>query len=93
LRRLHENMRRLRCELWRQRNWLLHHDNALTRTSFFTRESLVKTTWLSSPTHPTFLCSPNQDKAKRPPYLHNWGDRGRIVGGAEYPQNTTSGMH
>jgi hypothetical protein len=27
LRRLRENVRRLRPELWRQKNWLLHHDN------------------------------------------------------------------
>jgi hypothetical protein len=28
LRRLCENVRRLRPEIWRQKNWLLHHDNA-----------------------------------------------------------------
>jgi uncharacterized protein YecT (DUF1311 family) len=39
LRRLRENVRRLRAELSRrQKNWLLHHDNAPTHTSFFTRE-------------------------------------------------------
>jgi hypothetical protein len=26
LRRLRENVRRLRPELWRQKNWFLHHD-------------------------------------------------------------------
>jgi hypothetical protein len=26
--RLRENVRRLRSELWRQKNWLLHHVNA-----------------------------------------------------------------
>jgi hypothetical protein len=52
---LHENVRRLRPELWRQANWLLHHDIALSHTSFFTREFLMKTTQLSSPTHPIFL--------------------------------------
>jgi hypothetical protein len=31
-------MRRLRTELWQQMNWLLHHDNAPSHTSFFTRE-------------------------------------------------------
>jgi hypothetical protein len=41
-RRLRENVRRLRPELWRQRNWLLHHDSALSHTSFFTRECLTK---------------------------------------------------
>jgi hypothetical protein len=32
LRRLRENMRRKRRELWRNHNWLLHHDNTPTRT-------------------------------------------------------------
>jgi hypothetical protein len=42
LRRLAENMRRLRPELWRRKNWLLHHDNAQFHTSFPTREFLTK---------------------------------------------------
>jgi hypothetical protein len=46
--RLRENVRRLRSELWRQKNWLLHHDNAPRHTSIFTRELLTV------PTHPTF---------------------------------------
>jgi hypothetical protein len=29
---------RVRSELWKQKNWLLHHDNAPSHTSFFTRE-------------------------------------------------------
>jgi hypothetical protein len=37
LRRLRENMRRLRPELWPQKNWSLHHDNALSHASFSTR--------------------------------------------------------
>jgi hypothetical protein len=41
LRRLHENLRRLRPELWRQRNSLLHYDNAPSHTSFCTREFLT----------------------------------------------------
>jgi hypothetical protein len=35
LRRLLKNVRRLRLELWRQKNWLLHHDNAPPHTSIF----------------------------------------------------------
>jgi hypothetical protein len=57
LRRLCENVRRLQQELWRQKNWLFHHDDAPSHSSFFTIEFLPKT-WLSSPTHPTFLCFP-----------------------------------
>jgi hypothetical protein len=33
-------VRRLRPELWRQKNWLLHQDNSPYHTSFFTREFL-----------------------------------------------------
>jgi hypothetical protein len=36
--RLHENMGRLLPELWRRKNWLLHHDYAPSHTSFFIRE-------------------------------------------------------
>jgi hypothetical protein len=32
LRRLRENVQRKRSILWRNHNWLLHHDNALTHT-------------------------------------------------------------
>jgi hypothetical protein len=31
-------VRRLRPELWRQKNWLLHHDIAPSHTTFFTRD-------------------------------------------------------
>jgi hypothetical protein len=50
--------RRLRPELWRQRSWLLHHDNSLSHTSFFTGNSWPKTTWLSPPTPPYFSLFP-----------------------------------
>jgi hypothetical protein len=40
-----ENVRRLRPELWRQNNWLLHHDNASSHTSFFTREFFPFPDW------------------------------------------------
>jgi hypothetical protein len=35
LRRLLENVQRLLPEIWRQKNWLLHHDNAPLRIFFF----------------------------------------------------------
>jgi hypothetical protein len=56
LRQLRENVQKLQPELWRQNTWLLHHDNAPSHTSFFTRERLTKSIRLSSPTNPTFLC-------------------------------------
>jgi hypothetical protein len=36
LRRLRENVRRLRLEFEWQKNWLLYQDKAPSRTSFFT---------------------------------------------------------
>jgi histone-lysine N-methyltransferase SETMAR len=39
---LRENVRRLLPELWQQKNCLLHHDNILLHTSFFTKEFLTK---------------------------------------------------
>jgi hypothetical protein len=42
LRRMRENLRRLRHELWRQKNWLLHHDKAPSHTPVFTRGFLTK---------------------------------------------------
>jgi hypothetical protein len=42
LRRLLENVRRLRRYLWRQKSWLLHLENAPSHTSFFAREFLTK---------------------------------------------------
>jgi hypothetical protein len=34
---MRKNVRRLRPELWRQKNWLLHHDRAPPHTLFFSR--------------------------------------------------------
>jgi hypothetical protein len=39
----------------RQKNWLLHRKNGLSHAPFITRECLIETTWLSSPTNPTHL--------------------------------------
>jgi hypothetical protein len=55
-------VRRLRPELWRQKNWLLHHDNAPSHTSFSPENFLPKTIRLSSATHPTFLFSRLKDR-------------------------------
>jgi hypothetical protein len=41
LRRLRENVRRRRHELWREQTWLLHHDNA-PHNSVLTQQFLVK---------------------------------------------------
>jgi hypothetical protein len=44
LRRMRENVRILRPELWRQKNWLLHHENAPSLATFFRRYFLPETT-------------------------------------------------
>jgi hypothetical protein len=42
LRRLRENVRRLRPKLWREQTWLLHRDNAPSHTSVLTQQFLAK---------------------------------------------------
>jgi hypothetical protein len=85
--------------LWQQKNWLLHHDNAPFHTSFFTREFLTKNNMTVIPHPPyspdlapcNFPVSPIKDKTERPPFWHNWGDRGRIAGGPEHCHRTLTG--
>jgi hypothetical protein len=36
--RVHESVQRLCPELWPQKNWLLHHDNAPSHAFFFTMD-------------------------------------------------------
>jgi hypothetical protein len=84
LRRLRENVRTLRPELCRQKNWLLHHDNAPSHTLFFTRDFFfLKATRLPSSNHPTFLFPQLNIKLKGRHF-----DRGRIAGGAEHHHRT-----
>jgi hypothetical protein len=54
LRRQRENERRLRPKPWRQNNWVLHHDNAPSHISFFTREFLTKNNLTVAP-HPPYF--------------------------------------
>jgi hypothetical protein len=71
LRRLCKNVRRLRSEPWRQKNWLLHHDNAPSNTSFFTKELFTKNN-MAVVSHPSyFSLSPIAGKTERPPIWHN----------------------
>jgi transposase len=42
LRRLRENVRRRRPELWREQTLLLHHDNTSSHTSFLIQQFLAK---------------------------------------------------
>jgi hypothetical protein len=58
LRRLHENVRRLRPELWRQKIWLLHHENAPFRTSFSPGNFFAKNNMAMVPHPPYFSLFP-----------------------------------
>jgi hypothetical protein len=59
-------LRRLRQNVRRQKNWLLHHDNLIL--PFFTWELLTKYCLTDFP-HPShFSVSPIQDKTERPPF-------------------------
>ena len=44
MRNLREAIREKRPDLWKNKNWLLHHDNALTHTSLLVNDFLAKTT-------------------------------------------------
>ena len=53
LRRLRQNVRRKLPEIWKNRNWLLHHDNAPAHTSLVVREFLTKNN-VSTVPHPAY---------------------------------------
>jgi hypothetical protein len=71
LRQLNENVQILHPDLWQQKNWLLHHYDPPSHTSFFTMEFLTKSnmTVISHP--PSFSVSLIVDKTERLPFLHN----------------------
>jgi hypothetical protein len=54
-----ENVRRILLELWRQKTWLLRHENAASHTSFFTGEFWTTNNMNVFPIHPTFVCFPD----------------------------------
>lgn len=53
LRRLREDIRRKRPALWRNGNWILHHDNAPAHNALRTREFLAQTETTIAP-HPPY---------------------------------------
>jgi len=53
LRRLRENVRRKRPELWRSGDWLLHHDNAPAHTALSVTQYLASLGWTVIP-HPPY---------------------------------------
>jgi predicted CopG family antitoxin len=52
LRRLRENVRRKRFEMWKNGAWLLHHDNAPAYTSLVLSEFLEKKKKMTTVPHP-----------------------------------------
>ncbi|UYV84313.1 hypothetical protein LAZ67_X001823 [Cordylochernes scorpioides] len=49
MRNLREAIRQKRPDLWKNKNWLLHHDNAPAHTSLLVRDFLAKTNTLMMP--------------------------------------------
>jgi uncharacterized protein YecT (DUF1311 family) len=70
LRRLHENVRRLRAKLLqRQKNFLLYHDNAPSHTYFFIRECFtMNNITIAPPLNLMFSVSSIEDETERPPF-------------------------
>jgi hypothetical protein len=63
-----EDVQRLHPELWLQKSWLLHHNNELSQTSFFTTEFFTKDNITVGP-HPSYLpVSPIEDKTEGLPF-------------------------
>ncbi|UYV81427.1 hypothetical protein LAZ67_20001160 [Cordylochernes scorpioides] len=52
MRNLREAIRQKRPDLWKNKNWLLHHDNAPAHTSLLVRDSLAKNNTLMMPQPP-----------------------------------------
>lgn len=52
MRNLREAIRQKRPDLWKNKNWLLHHDNAPAHTSLLVREFLAKNNTLIMPQPP-----------------------------------------
>jgi hypothetical protein len=74
LRLSRENVRRKRPEIWRNQNWLLHHDNAPALTSLKTTEFVTNNNMVIVP-HPPY--SPDLapcDYAFFPNWKCNWRD-------------------
>jgi len=53
LRGLRENVRRKPPEMWKNGEWLLHHDNVPTHTSLVVREFLTRNNMITVP-HPAY---------------------------------------
>jgi histone-lysine N-methyltransferase SETMAR len=54
LKRLRDNVRRKRSQVWRKNSWFLHHDNAPAHVSLLIRDSLANTNTTALP-QPAYL--------------------------------------
>jgi hypothetical protein len=54
LRQLCEKVLRFWPKLWRQKNWLLHHDNALSHTSFFPPANFFTKSYMTVDPYPPY---------------------------------------
>ncbi|UYV61065.1 AGO3 [Cordylochernes scorpioides] len=62
MRNLREAIRQKRPDLWKNKNWLLHHDNAPAHTSLLVRDFLAKNNTLMMLQPPTTLRYARRDK-------------------------------
>jgi hypothetical protein len=53
LKRLHEHVRRVRPELWAEKNWILHHDNVSSHSALFVSFFLPKNNMITT-NHPSY---------------------------------------
>src|SRR5215813_4614297 len=58
LKRLRENVRRKRPELWKKKDWFLHHNNAPAHTSLLVKAYLAKNRMATVPVLPILLTWP-----------------------------------
>jgi len=93
LRWLRESVRHKQPEMWKNGDWLLHHDNALAHTSLVVREFLTKNNMTTVP-HPAYapdLASCNfyvfpkmKLRLKGWCFLFHWKDPSKIATGTKH---------
>ncbi|UYV62475.1 hypothetical protein LAZ67_2000729 [Cordylochernes scorpioides] len=66
MRNLREAIRQKRSDLWKNKNWLLHHENAPAHTSLLVRDFLAKNNTLMIPQPPGDFELDNEPRGKPP---------------------------
>ncbi|UYV82496.1 hypothetical protein LAZ67_21002531 [Cordylochernes scorpioides] len=89
MRNFREAIRQKRPDLWKNKNWLLHHDNAPAHTSLLVRDLLAKNNTLMMPQPPY---SPDLAPSRSPDLNsieHVWDNLGRRISSLQTsPRNT-----